>query len=58
MVATARVHLLYAAGARQRGKLTLGVAPLISSPDQFAARLKADMAKFAKVIKAANIKIE
>ncbi len=30
----------------------------ISTPDQFAALMKADMSKFAKVIKTANIKIE
>ncbi len=35
-----------------------GVAPFISTPDQFAALLKAELAKFAKIIKTANIKIE
>jgi len=35
-----------------------GMDPYISSPAQFAALMKADMAKYAKVIKAANIKIE
>ena len=35
-----------------------GVAPFLSTPEQFAALMKADMAKFAKVIKTANIKIE
>ena len=35
-----------------------GFAPFISTPEQFAALLKSDMAKYAKVIKAANIKIE
>jgi len=35
-----------------------GFAPFVSNADQFAALLKSDMAKYAKVIKAANIKIE
>ena len=32
--------------------------PLISNPEQFAAMIKADMVKFAKVIKDANIKAD
>ena len=35
-----------------------GVEPFFSTPDQFAALIKADIAKFAKVIKAANIKLD
>jgi tripartite-type tricarboxylate transporter receptor subunit TctC len=35
-----------------------GLEPYISTPDQFAAILKKDMAKFAKLIKEANIKVE
>ena len=35
-----------------------GLEPLISTPEQFAALLKSDMAKFAKLIKDANIKAE
>ena len=35
-----------------------GLEPLISTPDQFAALLKSDMARFAKLIKDANIKVE
>ena len=35
-----------------------GVDPFISTPDQFAALMRADMVKFAKVVKAANIRIE
>jgi tripartite-type tricarboxylate transporter receptor subunit TctC len=35
-----------------------GLEPLISSPDQFAALLKSDMAKFARLIKDANIRYE
>ena len=34
------------------------VEPLVMGPDQLAALIKADMAKYAKVIKAANIKLE
>ncbi len=35
-----------------------GLQPFYSNPEQFAALMKADMAMFAKVIKAANIKLE
>ena len=35
-----------------------GVEPFITNPDQFAALLRADFAKWGKVIKAANIKID
>lgn len=35
-----------------------GVEPFINTPEQFAALIKADLAKFAKLIKTANIKLE
>ncbi len=35
-----------------------GMAPFISTPEQFAELMKADTAKYAKIIKTANIKIE
>jgi len=35
-----------------------GLEPFISNPEQFAALLRSDMAKFAKIIKDANIKVE
>ncbi len=35
-----------------------GMAPFISSPEQFASLLKADSEMYARVIKAANIKID
>jgi tripartite-type tricarboxylate transporter receptor subunit TctC len=35
-----------------------GLDPMISTPDQFAALMKSDMAKYAKIIKSANIKLE
>ena len=35
-----------------------GMGPFHSGPEQFAALMKADMTRFAKVIKAANIKLE
>jgi tripartite-type tricarboxylate transporter receptor subunit TctC len=35
-----------------------GLEPFISNPEQFAALLKSDMARFAKLIKDANIKFE
>ena len=35
-----------------------GMEPFISTPDQVAALIKADIAKYAKIIKTANIKID
>lgn len=35
-----------------------GQEPFISTPEQFAAMLKADLAKYARIIKAANIKVD
>ena len=35
-----------------------GVEPYVSGPDQFGALVKAEMAKYGKIIKAANIKFE
>jgi tripartite-type tricarboxylate transporter receptor subunit TctC len=35
-----------------------GMDPFICTPEVFAALLKADMAKYAKIIKTANIKLE
>jgi tripartite-type tricarboxylate transporter receptor subunit TctC len=37
---------------------TQGVEPYVNSPESFAALMKSDMAKWAKVIKSANIKLE
>ncbi len=38
--------------------LSQGVQPFISTPEQFGELLRSDMAKFARVIKTANIKVE
>ena len=35
-----------------------GMDPFVSSPDQFAALIKADLDKYARIIRAANIKLE
>jgi len=35
-----------------------GMAPFISTPEQFAMLLKSDFAKYAKIIKTANIKLD
>jgi tripartite-type tricarboxylate transporter receptor subunit TctC len=35
-----------------------GMNPLVSTPEQFAALIKTDLAKFTRVIKTANIKLE
>ena len=36
----------------------LGYEPITTSPDEFAARIKTEMEKWAKVIRDANIKLE
>ena len=36
----------------------LGFIPIANSPQQFGARIKAEMAKWGKVVHAANLKIE
>jgi tripartite-type tricarboxylate transporter receptor subunit TctC len=35
-----------------------GMAPLVTTPEQFAAMVKTDLAKFTKIIRTANIKLE
>lgn len=42
----------------QQKMASLGVEPFVVSPDEFAARMKADMAKYAEVIKKRNIKFD
>ena len=37
---------------------SLGAEPFVSTPDRFAELMKADSARFGKIIKAANIKLE
>ncbi len=37
---------------------SIGFEPYISTPNEFAALMKAEMAKYAKIIKTANIKLE
>jgi len=37
--------------------LSQGLQPIVTTPEQFAALMKADMAKYAKIIKTANIKM-
>ena len=36
----------------------LGFGPVANTPDEFAAQIKSEIAKWAAVIKTANIKIE
>jgi tripartite-type tricarboxylate transporter receptor subunit TctC len=38
--------------------LTMGADPFVSTPQQFAALIKVDLVRYAKLIKAANIKLE
>src|SRR5205085_4221527 len=38
--------------------LSQGMEPYISTPEQFATLIKADFAKYTRIIKSANIKLE
>lgn len=38
--------------------ISLGMDPLVSTPEQFGAMLKAEFAKFAQIIKTSNIKLK
>ena len=38
--------------------IALAIDPLIATPEQFAAIMKADFARYAKIVKTANIKLE
>lgn len=42
----------------QEKLLGQGMEPYVSTPEQFAALIKADLAKYAKIVKAANIKVD
>jgi tripartite-type tricarboxylate transporter receptor subunit TctC len=37
---------------------TLGFEPVANTPDEFAGWIKSELAKWARVIKAANVKIQ
>jgi tripartite-type tricarboxylate transporter receptor subunit TctC len=37
---------------------TLGIEPVGNTPDEFAAQVKADLARWEKVVKAANVRVE
>jgi tripartite-type tricarboxylate transporter receptor subunit TctC len=37
---------------------SLGMTPLISTPEQFAALMRSDTVRFAEVIKAGNVKAD
>lgn len=59
------VTRLHAEAVRALGDVTLrerliatGVTPLGTSPGEFAAEIKADLAKWAKVVRLANVKVE
>jgi tripartite-type tricarboxylate transporter receptor subunit TctC len=52
----ALVQIIKSPAANKR-LLELGVDPVSNTPEQFAALIRADLAKWAKVAKAANIKV-
>jgi tripartite-type tricarboxylate transporter receptor subunit TctC len=37
---------------------TLGIEPVGNTPDEFAAQVRADLARWQEVVKAANVKVE
>jgi tripartite-type tricarboxylate transporter receptor subunit TctC len=37
---------------------TLGFEPVVNTPDEFSVRIRADLAKWSKVIEAAHIKVD
>jgi tripartite-type tricarboxylate transporter receptor subunit TctC len=37
---------------------TLGFEPVVNTPDEFSVRIRADIAKWSKVIEAAHIKVD
>ena len=55
---SAEIARILAMPDTRKNLASMGAGALISTPEQFAALMKADMAKYAKVIKTANIKIE
>ena len=42
----------------QKGLAKVGVEPMHSSPEEYAALIKSESEKWAKVIKSANIKVD
>jgi tripartite-type tricarboxylate transporter receptor subunit TctC len=42
----------------QQALATLGFSPVGSTPEEFAAQIKADIEKWSKVVRDAGIKIE
>jgi tripartite-type tricarboxylate transporter receptor subunit TctC len=42
----------------QQALATLGFSPVGSTPEEFAAQIKADIEKWSKVVREAGIKIE
>jgi tripartite-type tricarboxylate transporter receptor subunit TctC len=44
--------------AIQEQLVSQGMTPLVSTPEQFAALIKADFAKYKKIVSSANIKLE
>jgi tripartite-type tricarboxylate transporter receptor subunit TctC len=51
------VKSLQSADVRER-LTSRGAEPFGNTPEQFAALMKADIAKWAKVVKAANIRLD
>ena len=55
--ATARMVVHLDGVVRQRFE-TLGIEPVGNTPEQFAAEIKADMARWKEVVERANIKVD
>ena len=47
-----------AVGVREERYAVLGIEPVGNSPAEFAAQVRADLARWEKVVKAANVRVE
>jgi tripartite-type tricarboxylate transporter receptor subunit TctC len=55
---SAEIAKILAMPAIREQLVSQGMAPLVSTPDQFSALIKTDLAKYTKIIRTANIKLE
>ena len=54
----AEIARILATPAIREQLVSQGMVPFVSTPDQFAALIKTDLAKYTKIVRTANIKLE
>jgi tripartite-type tricarboxylate transporter receptor subunit TctC len=54
----AEIARVLATPAIREQLVSQGMVPFVSTPDQFAALIKTDLAKYTKIVRTANIKLE